>query len=66
MAAIEASAEADGADDEVADELELLFLELPQAGKMSSAALAAPMATSRTGRMGWGTKAASLILDPGT
>jgi hypothetical protein len=55
IAAIDASAEADGAaDDEVAEDEP--FFELPQAGKMSSAALAAPMATSRTGRMGWGTK----------
>jgi hypothetical protein len=46
----DASAEADGVEEEDVDEL--LFFELPQAGKMSSAALAAPTATSRMGRVG--------------
>jgi hypothetical protein len=56
IAAIDASAEDDEDDEDDDDEDELLFLELPQAGRMRSAALAAPMATSRTGRMGLGTK----------
>jgi len=51
IAASDGSAEAaEAEDDDVEDEL--LLLELPQAGRTSSAALAAPMATSRTGRVG--------------